>query len=68
MAIPDNIADAIDAKARAGIKSAAEGDRRFENYSIAELIEAERHAASKVAAAQPHFGLRMTKLIPPGGG
>lgn len=68
MATPETIADAIDAKARAGVKSASEGDRRFENYSIAELIEAERHAASKAAAAKPHLGLRMTKIVPPGGG
>ena len=28
----------------------------------------ERREAADGAAAQPHFGLRFTKLIPPGGG
>lgn len=64
----ESIEDAIEALARRGVKKGAEGDRNFEHMTIQELIEAERHIASKGAAAKKHFGLRMTKIIPPGGG
>lgn len=68
MADHESIEDAIEAQALRGIKKGAEGDRNFEFMSIQELIEAEQHIANKRAAAKPHFGLRMTKIIPPGGG
>ena len=64
----ESIEEAIDAQARGRVKKAAERDRNFEYMPISELIEAERHLASNAAAAKPHFGLRMTKCIPPGGG
>ncbi len=42
------------------------------HYSLAELIAAAKYledkAAMDVAVTQPHFGLRFTKFIPPGGG
>ena len=62
------IEEAIDAVARGLVKKSTEADRQIEYYSIAELIEAERRRAGNVAAGKKHFGLRMTKLIPPGAG
>lgn len=33
---------------------------------LPDLIEADKHLAGKRAADQPHRGLRVTRLIPPG--
>ncbi len=68
MAASETIEAAIEAIAKGRVKRGSENGRSFENMSIKELIEAEKHIASKTAAAKPHFGLRMTKLVPPGGG
>ncbi|MCH7873380.1 MAG: hypothetical protein IID33_16915 [Planctomycetes bacterium] len=39
-----------------------------EQHSLPDQIEADQHVKAKKSAAKPHFGLRMTKLIPPGAG
>jgi hypothetical protein len=65
---PETIEEAIESAAVGMVKRSKESDREQENYTIKELIEADRHLAAKRASAKPHFGLRMTKLIPPGGG
>lgn len=65
---PTTIAESIEQSAILGVKKGIEEGREFEKFSIDELIKAERHLASQRAAAKSHFGLRMTKLIPPGGG
>lgn len=65
---PETIEEAIEAAAVGMVKRTKEGDREQENFAIKDLIEADRHLANKRAAAKSHFGLRMTKLIPPGGG
>ena len=65
---PTTIEEAIETQALGRIKKAAEAGRSIEHMSIAEMIEAERYLAGKNAGAKPHFGLRMTKCIPPGGG
>lgn len=62
------IEEAIEAQALGRVKKAAEHGRNLEYMSIAELREAEAHLAAKNASKKPHFGLRMTKCIPPGGG
>lgn len=64
----ETIEEAIEAQALGRVKKAAEHGRNLEYMSIAELCEAEQHLASKQAARKPHFGLRMSKCIPPGGG
>jgi len=71
-AMPDEehetIEEAIEAQALGRVKKAAEHGRNLEYMSITELREAERHLAAKAASAKPHFGLRMSKCVPPGGG
>lgn len=64
----ESIEEAIEAQALGRVKKAAEVGRNLEYMPIAELIEAERHIAAKAASSKPHFGMRMTKCIPPGGG
>lgn len=64
----ETIEEAIEAQAKGRVKKAAEHGRNLEYMSIAELREAEQHLAAKEAARQPHFGMRMTKCVPPGGG
>lgn len=64
----ETISEAIEAQAVGRVKKAAESGRNLEYMPIAEMIEAEQHIAAKAAATKPHFGLRMTKCIPPGGG
>lgn len=70
MSIEDHetVEAAYEAAAKGLVKKSSEGDRQVEYYSLAELLEAKRQAASDVAAAKPHFGVRFTKLIPPGCG
>lgn len=68
MATSITIQEAIETQALSRLKKATEEGRSIEHMSIAELIEAERFLAGKAAAGKPHFGLRMTKCIPPGGG
>lgn len=70
MAIEDHasVEAAYEAAAKGLVKKSSEGDRQVEFYSLAELLEAKRQVASDVAAEQPHFGVRFTKLIPPGCG
>ena len=63
------IEQAIDALARGMVKRSSDGQGHdVEYFAIKDLIEAERRRASNAAAAKKHFGLRMTKLIPPGTG
>lgn len=65
---PETIGDAIDLVAKGMVSSSSENGRSMTNIPIRDLIEADRHLAAKRAASKPHFGLRMTKCIPPGGG
>lgn len=37
-----------------------------ESHSLADLIEADRYAASKAVGSTPKRGLRITRLLPPG--
>lgn len=69
MSNPTTPQEAIESAALAPKKVAVDG-QSVEEHSIRDLIEADRYLAAKRAAAnsRPHFGLRFTKLIPPGGG
>jgi hypothetical protein len=65
---PKTIGDAIELVAKGMVSSTSENGRQLTNMPIRDLIEADRHMAAKNAASKPHFGLRMTKCVPPGGG
>jgi len=65
---PTTVSQAIEQAAISGVKKSAEGEREQENFPIKDMIEADRYLIGKRAAAKPHFGMRMTKCIPPGGG
>lgn len=67
MAAPDNIPDAIEQNAL-GPKRVQVGNESVEQHSIQEQIDADNHQAAKAAGGRSHFGLRFTKIIPPGGG
>lgn len=64
----DTIAEAIDALSRDGIRNASENGRQYTNMTVDELIKADQYAKSKTSAGKAHFGLRMTKCVPPAGG
>lgn len=65
---PETIGEAIELVAKGMVSSSSESGRSMTNMPIRDLIEADRHLASKNASSRPHFGMRMTKCIPPGGG
>ncbi len=46
------------------------GNREVEQHSLADQIEAANHVASQAAtdSSVAHFGLRFTRLVPPGCG
>ena len=51
-----------------GIASAAADGVTTTVMSIDERIKAANYLAAQNAAGKNHFGLRFTKLVPPGGG
>lgn len=65
---PETIGDAIEQVAKNMVSSQSENGREIEFLSVEEMVKADRHIAGKAAATKPHFGMRMTKCIPPGGG
>lgn len=66
---PETIGDAIEQVSLGMVnRQRDENGREIEFRSTSDLIEADRHLAGKTAATKPHFGMRMTKCIPPGGG
>jgi hypothetical protein len=65
---PETIAEAIEQSAIGGIKKGSEEGREFEKHSIDDQIKAAQYVAAKRAAGKAHFGLRFTKLVPPGAG
>ena len=64
----ETIDDAIKSVAKSMVQSSSENGRSVTRMNIKDMIEADRYLAGKTAAAKAHFGLRMTKCIPPGGG
>tara|TARA_R110000868_G_scaffold19923_2_gene84997 strand:+ start:918 stop:1130 length:213 start_codon:yes stop_codon:yes gene_type:complete len=67
-ATPTTIEEAIETTALGMTSSENENGRSMTSIPIRDLIEADRHLANKRAMAKNHFGMRMTKAIPPGGG
>lgn len=67
MAIPTTISDALDETAR-NPKSVSTDKARVESHSIGDILAALAHEAATTAAGKNHFGLRLMKIKPPGGG
>lgn len=67
MAQPESIEEAIEQNAR-GPASVTVAGQTVVQKDIEQQIKADEYLAAKKAAAKPHFGLRFTKIIPPGAG
>lgn len=67
MATPENIGDAIE-QAAVAPKRIKTKSTEVEEHSLADLIAADNHVASKAAASKNHMGLRFGKIVPPGAG
>ena len=67
MTVPATSSAAVEQVA-IGPKKVTVGTESVEQHSIGDLIEAAKYAASQNAKAKKHFGLRFTRLVPPGGG
>jgi len=68
MRMTDRIQESIERDAAEGVSSITVDGIATTAMSIGERIQAARYLAAQQAAAQSHFGLRFTKLVPPGGG
>lgn len=64
----DQIKDAIVEGATEAIQSASNDSGSMTRMTIDDQIKAANYVASQTAKSKPHFGLRMTKLVPPGAG
>lgn len=62
------IDEAIETVAVGMVQQSSENGRSVTRMSVQDMIAADRHLSQKAAAGKAHFGLRMTKCIPPGGG
>lgn len=62
------IAEALEAIAKGGVRSASDPTGTVEYFSLKDLIEAKRVLESQDSEGKSHFGLRMTKIVPPGTG
>ncbi len=67
MTAQDDIESAIAANA-IGPKRVQIGNESVEQQPVADQIAAANFVAGQGAASKPAFGLRFTKLVPPGGG
>lgn len=67
MAQPETIEDAIEQNAL-GPASVTVAGQTVVQKDIEQQIKADEYLAAKQAATKPHFGLRFTKIIPPGAG
>jgi hypothetical protein len=64
----DTIDEAIEAAAISGVKRVTVDGQTVEVHDLEQQIAASQHIASQAAASRNHFGLRFTKLEPPGAG
>jgi hypothetical protein len=62
------IDEAIESVAVGMVQQSSENGRSVTRLNVQDMIAADRHLSQKAAAGKSHFGLRMTKCIPPGGG
>jgi len=67
MAQPATIEDAIEQNAL-GPKRVQVANHSVEQQAIADQIKADEYLASKIAAKKSQFGLRFSKIVPPGAG
>lgn len=67
MAAPNTIDEAIEQVAL-GPKRVRIGQQEVEQPDIDQLVKAAQYGKSSTAAGKSHFGLRFTKLVPPGAG
>ena len=67
MTQPQNIDEAIEQNAL-GPKRVQVANQSVDQHEIADQIKADEYLAAKAAARKSHFGLRFTKIIPPGAG
>ena len=67
MAQPETIEDAIEQNAL-GPASVTVAGQTVVQKDIDQQIKADQYLAAKIAAARPRFGLRFTKIVPPGAG
>jgi hypothetical protein len=64
----ESIEQAIEEIAKGMVASSSEHGRTVQRLPIKDLIEAANYLAAQKAAKNPTFGLRRTRMIPPGGG
>ena len=67
MAAPTTIEEAV-AQALLQPDRLIDKDREVHNRPLKDLLDARDRVAAANAAVKPHFGLRFTQLVPPGGG
>ena len=67
MAAPTTADEAVD-QALLEPQTVSENGRTITNRSLAELQTARDRELTAATAPKRHFGLRFTKLVPPGGG
>ncbi|MEX0702018.1 MAG: hypothetical protein WD069_07975 [Planctomycetales bacterium] len=63
----DDLEDVIRQNAQAPASASMDGASAAQ-HPLRDQIEADRHLAARKAAKSPTFGLRLAKIIPPGGG
>lgn len=70
MAIPDTIKDAIDQRAREGVRDSRwdNGSQELRRDPLSDLIEAAQYLAGEEAGNRNHLGLRFSQLVPPAAG
>lgn len=69
MTTPENVEEALQ-QAALGPKSISVDGQATTEHSLKDLIEADRYLAAKrsQSAAPKGFGIRLQKIVPPGGG
>jgi hypothetical protein len=67
MAQPETIEEAIEQNAK-GPASVTVAGQSVVQKDVDQQIKADEYLAAKQAAAKSHFGLRFTKIVPPGAG
>lgn len=69
-AVAADIEQALIDSATEGVRTVSVDGLTVSGHSLQDMIEAKKFLDSQntTAAAQPHRGLRFSKMIPPGGG
>lgn len=68
MTAPTTVEEAIEQVALGMVSKISENGREIEKTPLKDLIAADQYLATTTAATKAHFGMRMTKCVPPGGG